>query len=53
MAIIVLCNIGLTFIPESNKERFQQISNTDSSNSNVNSVKNAGYLFAPLESCVF
>ena len=36
MAIIVLCNVGLTFIPESNKERFQDISNTDNSNSNVN-----------------
>ena len=48
MAIIVLCNIGLIFIPESNKERFKEITNTDSSNSNVNSVRNAGYLFASI-----
>ena len=46
MGIIVLCNVGLSFIPESNKERFQKITNTDASNSNVNSVVNAGYLFA-------
>ena len=48
MAIIVLCNVGLTFIPESNKERFQEITNTDSSNSKVNSVRNAGNLFASI-----
>ena len=43
MAIIVLCNVGLTFIPESNKERFQEITNTDSSNSNLNSVRTVSY----------
>ena len=48
MAIIVLCNVGLTFIPESNKERFQEITKTDSSNSNIYSVRNAGYLFGSI-----
>ena len=48
MAIIVFCNVGLTFIPESNKERFQEITKTDYSNSNFNSVKNAGYLFGSI-----
>ena len=46
MAIIVLCNIGLTFIPESNKERFQHMQQVDSSNTNTQSLMNAGYLFA-------
>ena len=31
MAIIVLCNIGLSFIPESNKERFQNMAKMDAS----------------------
>ena len=48
MAIIVLCNIGLTFIPESNKERFQQMQQVDSSNTNAQSLMNAGYLFAAI-----
>jgi PAT family beta-lactamase induction signal transducer AmpG len=48
MAIIVLCNIGLTFIPESNKERFQQMQQADSSNANPQSLMNAGYLFAAI-----
>ena len=48
MAIIVLCNIGLTFIPESNKERFQQMQHLDSSNTNTQSLMNAGYLFAAI-----
>ena len=38
MGIIVLCNVGLSFIPESNKERFQNILNTDASNTNVESL---------------
>ena len=46
MAIIVLCNIGLSFIPESNKERFQNMANLDQSSSNVGSLINASYLFA-------
>ncbi len=48
MAIIVLCNVGLNFIPESNTERFKDITNTDNSNSNVSSVRNAGYLFTSI-----
>ena len=46
MAIIVLSNIGLSFIPESNKERFQNMANLDKSSSNVGSLINASYLFA-------
>jgi len=46
MAIIVLSNIGLSFIPESNKERFQNMANLDQSSSNVGSLINASYLFA-------
>ncbi len=46
MAIIVLCNVGLSFIPESNKERFQNMANLDKSSSNVGSLINASYLFA-------
>tara|TARA_B100000965_G_scaffold111492_1_gene92035 strand:- start:2044 stop:3582 length:1539 start_codon:yes stop_codon:yes gene_type:complete len=45
MAIIVLSNIGLSFIPESNKERFQKISDTDSSNANLESLVKASVLF--------
>jgi PAT family beta-lactamase induction signal transducer AmpG len=46
MAIIVLSNVGLSFIPESNKERFQNMANLDKSSSNVGSLINASYLFA-------
>ena len=46
MAIIVLSNIGLSFIPESNKERFQNMAILDKSSSNVGSLINASYLFA-------
>ena len=53
MAIVVLCNIGLSFIPESNKERFQSMINTDSSNANIGSLVNAGYLFAAIGALCF
>jgi len=53
MAIIVLCNIGLSFIPESNKERFQNMANMDASSSNVGSLVNASYLFAALGALCF
>ena len=43
MAIIVLCNIGLSFIPESNKERFQNMANIDASSSNVGSLVTVSY----------
>ena len=46
MAIIVLCNIGLSFIPESNKERFQSMANMDVSSSNVRGLIYSGYSFA-------
>jgi len=44
-AIIIISNILLNFIPESNKKRFQDIKNTDSSNTNLDSVIKAGHLF--------
>ena len=53
MAIIVLCNVGLSFIPESNKERFQNILNTDASNTNVISIIKAGYLFLAIGALCF
>ena len=53
MAIIVLCHIGLSFIPESNKERFQNMANMDASSSNVGSLVNASYLFAALGALCF
>ena len=54
MAIIVLGNVGLSFIPESNKERFQNMANLDKSSSNVGSLINASYLFAAVGAlCVY
>ena len=53
MAIIVLCNVGLSFIPESNKERFQNILNTDASNTNVISIIKASYLFLAIGALCF
>jgi PAT family beta-lactamase induction signal transducer AmpG len=53
MGIIVLCNVGLSFIPESNKERFQNILNTDASNTNVKSIVKASYLFIAIGAICF
>ncbi len=53
ISIIVLCNIGLNFIPESNKERFQNIVNTDTSNANPGSLINAGYMFLAVGALCF
>ena len=53
MAIIVLCNVGLNFIPESNKQRFENIINTDSSSSNPASLTYAGYLFLSVGALCF
>jgi len=53
MAIIVLCNVGLNFIPESNKERFENIINTDSSSSNPASLAYASYLFLSVGALCF
>ncbi len=53
MGIIVLCNVGLSFIPESNKERFQNMKNIDASSSNTGSLVNASYLFAAVGALCF
>ena len=45
MAIIVLSNIGLNLIPESNKERFQKIIETDNTNASYESMISASVLF--------
>jgi len=43
--IIILSNILLNFIPESNKKRFQDIKTKDISNTNLDSIIKAGHLF--------
>ena len=53
MAIIILCNVGLSFIPESNKERFQDIKKMDAATSNIGSIVNASFLFAAVGALCF